>query len=115
MAALVVLVMILFLVYETRETEEINVRVAQQGIESLNEIERTQYMTRRMEQWSAYETAYYARQQGVLEDSEWFRVFGQICQNCAVESEAWEGITARGGVARSLTPEFRLYTEVACR
>ena len=115
MGGVAVIVTLIFLVVETRETAEMNVRVAQEGIESLGAIELYQYMTKRMALWGVYENAYFARQRGVLGDSEWSRLYGQICRNFMIESEVWEGITARGGVAHSLTPEFRLYTEISCQ
>lgn len=105
---------LVFLVVEARETQEINARAVQEGIESLDEAERDQYMTRRIALWDEFESAYFARKQGVLADSEWSRFNDLMCQYFALEPEAWEGITAREGIAYSLTAEFRLYTEISC-
>ena len=104
-----------FLVVEARETTETNMRVAQEGIRSLDEAELHQYMTRRISLWSDFENAYFERQRGVLGDTDWSRFYVQICKHYLLEFEVWEGITYREGVSSSLTPEFRLYTENSCR
>ena len=115
LGGIVVIASLAFLVVEARETSEADVRVAQEGIRSLSEAELHQYMTRRIALWGGFENAYFEHRRGVLEDAEWSRFYVQICKRFILEPEAWEGITHRGGVASSLTPEFRLYTENSCQ
>jgi len=106
---------LLFLVIEAIETSETNARVIQEGIASLNEAELHQYMTTRISLWNGFENAYFEHQKGVLEDTDWSRFYVQICKYFIIETETWEGISYRGGVASTLTPEFRLYTENSCQ
>ena len=104
-----------FLVVEAIETSETNARVGQEGMASLSEAELHQYMTTRVTLWNGFEDAYFEHQRGVLGNTDWSRFYVQICKHFVLETEAWEGITYRGGVASKLTPEFRLYTEDSCR
>lgn len=104
-----------FLVAEARETTETNQKVAEEGIGSLNEAELNKFMTRRIVLWSGFENAYFEHKRGVLGDTDWSRFYIQICKHFILEPDAWEGITHRKGIARSLTPEFRLYAEISCR
>lgn len=73
--------------------------------------------------WGIYESAFYAKERGVLGDDEWLRFSAAICRNYAIDRGIWypeqSGAsaldkTAANGIARNVTPKFKTFVETSC-
>ena len=110
-----VAVSFLFLFAEARKNVELEKRVTQEGFESLNTAELKYYMKKRKSHWGGYESAYYASQRGVFDQSEWSNIYSSMCRDYLLEPIIWKGMDYGEGLSHSLTPEFRLYIEYSCQ
>ncbi len=68
--------------------------------------------------FSIYESAYYAKQKGVLDGSEWTRFDEAVCRNMSNVASIWEqddSLTMLGqGIRSTLTESFVDYAEDHC-
>jgi hypothetical protein len=86
------------------------------GLESLSAKERFKFFSLVGALWGIYESAYYARERGVLGDDEWTRFFSQICRRISgIDEPIWDRDREMGqSIAPGLTPIFREYVESSC-
>lgn len=98
------------------ETAELRILVAEGGFESLEPVQQVQFINSRAALWGVYESAYFARERGVLGDSEWSRFSSSICGNYQYSNNMniWASGGRSGNVSQSLTSEFRTYIEHTC-
>ncbi len=101
-------------VSSSTEIAAIQIGVMQDGFESLNQIERYRFRQSRMALWGVYESAYFARERGILGDAEWSRFYSLICLNYVSEGIIWGSEDERGSIANSLTAQFRAHVEDSC-
>lgn len=67
--------------------------------------------------FAIYESAYYAKQKGVLDDSEWNRFDLAVCRNMRNGAMIWEPRGEQwfsGGIRGGLTESFAEYAEHRC-
>lgn len=147
-----VLVTLIFLVIETREntnalqaqtyqslTAELNVirntsitsgfsktylEYAKKGFDGLDDAAAFDMNTFSQAVWGVYESAFYARERGVLGPDEYVRFQRAMCRNFKADKEQWfpknnNDILIKGTIANSLaanvTPKFRHYVEDLCK
>jgi hypothetical protein len=71
--------------------------------------EKQIWRTRRLILWANYESAYFARERGILGDEEWIRFETAICRAYAADSFAWNYKEENWNptpIAELLTPNF---------
>ena len=94
---------------------EIREKLGENGIESLSVSERFRYINTLQGGWGTYESAFYARELGVLGELEWERFHSAICRN--YNRELYDGIWDRdvsGDIVDSITTTFRNYIDSSC-
>ncbi|NOX70186.1 MAG: hypothetical protein GXP15_13440 [Gammaproteobacteria bacterium] len=67
--------------------------------------------------FAIYESAYYARQKGILDESEWSRFDAAVCRNMRNGAIIWEpnsSVVLGQGVRGTLTGTFANYVEEHC-
>ena len=90
---------------------EIREKVTAEGLDSISIGERRKVTSFEQGIWGILESAYYARERGILGDLEWERFYRAICGNW--RNPIWnpdQGPT----IARNITPVFREYVESTC-
>ena len=70
--------------------------------------------------WGVYESAFYARDRGVLGEEEWMRFSSAICRQYGLNNNLWSpasGVTEATGssLATNVTPLFRDFVESSCK
>lgn len=106
------------------EIVEIRLKYIDSGLGSLSENKRYKLMVLSEAKWGIYESAYYARERGILGEAEWFRFDNAICRNLKLDRTLWYpeevGINILNnfpgvGIATNITPMFRDYVENLCK
>jgi len=151
MGGIAVLITLIFLVIETREntnaiqaqtyqslTSELNdirymvissgfsetyLKYAKSGFVELSSIEAFEMLAFSQALWGVYESAFYAKERGVLGVDEYLRFQHAMCRNYVADQAQWkeaekgaliEGTVAKG-LSKNLTPKFSAYVETLCR
>ena len=91
--------------------------------ESLSEEEQITYIFLAGAKWGVYESAFYARERGILGENEWGRFSDAICRNLVFDKPFWDSqdqqlVLSVGkisyGISSGLTPNFKNYVETLC-
>jgi len=97
---------ILLLELGDRGRSEARAKWRQNGWDSLTSDEQRLFRLPSQVLWGIYESAYFARERGVLGDREWTRFNEGICRNRANQEEFW--------APDLLTSDFLAYVEALC-
>lgn len=107
----------------TSEMMPIQIKIMESGYDSLTVLEWGKQMFWAEAKWGIYESAFYARERGILGDNEWLRFESAICRNLQGDHPLW--YPDQGGpefsldmpdrnIVSNITPVFREYVESLC-
>ena len=107
----------------TSEMSVIIRKFSDTGLASLSQDESFRLMMNTEGKWGIYESAFYARERGVLGQDEWVRFHNAICRNLDLDKSLWDpqslGLSLTLGsrevsIATNVTPKFRAYVNSSC-
>ena len=98
------------------EATQIRVKLQNEGRSSLTDEEFSTHLTLRLSLWALYESIFFARLSGGLDDNGWERFSANICTNFNrdVSNGLWNPESTNFAVGRSLTRDFRAYIQDNC-
>ncbi len=105
------------------ENFEVFMKLIKFEYETLSKEEQISYIFLAGAKWGVYESAFYARERGILGENEWGRFGDAICRNLIVDKPFWDPQDQRlvlpvgkisYGISSGLTPNFKKYVETLC-
>ena len=105
------------------ENFEIFMKLIKFEYETLSKEEQITYIFLAGAKWGVYESAFYARERGILGENEWGRFGDAICRNLVFDKPFWDSQDLRlalsvgkisYGISSGLTPNFKEYVETLC-
>jgi hypothetical protein len=100
----------------TPEATRIRVKIKNEGRTSLTDEEFSTHLTLRLSLWALYESIFFARISGGLDDNGWERFSANICTNLVrdMNDGIWDPESTSFAVGRTLTQDFRAYIQDNC-